>query len=72
MSSSVLLLRALHLVDGNVDWFHVLGSGVRCFKWALSTNLFSHVGKDEVFGSQVTLRYTMMKQQACIINNLAR
>ena len=41
-----VILRASNLVIVRRVWFHSLGSGMRCFKWALVTRLFSRVGKD--------------------------
>lgn len=45
-----------------------MGSGMECFKLALYLSLFSPVVRLEVVGSLVLLRYTVNKEQACIIN----
>ena len=46
MSPSGVISSTSQLVEGRGAWFHGLGSGRRCFKRALGTSLFSHVGKD--------------------------
>ena len=46
--SSGEISRATHLVEGRWAWFHCLGFGMRCFKWALCMSLFSPLGKDQL------------------------
>ena len=68
MSSSGVTLKASCLVEGRVAGFPCLCSGMTLLKWPLGTRFFTCRKSIEAVRSLFTVRYTMIKQQACIIH----
>ena len=68
MSSSGVILRASHLVEGKRAWTPGLGSGNVVFQTGIKHDSFFTCMKKCGGDLTGTLRYTMTQEQACIID----